>query len=62
MPISRFPVLRPGAARDAQHCSSATGQQRTQFDMPSLSSAQNHQKAAPSRQELYLYPEHDPLE
>jgi len=62
MPISRLPALPPGAARDAQHCSSATGQQRTQFDIPALSSTQNQQKAAPSRQELYLYPEHDPLE
>lgn len=62
MPNSSFPFPSPNAARDGQHCSSTTDQQRVQFDINVLNKAQDNQEAASSRQEQYLYPEHDPLE
>ncbi len=63
MPNSSFPFPPPSAASGGQHCSSTTGQPRAKFDIHVLNKSQDdNQGAASSRQEQYLYPEHDPLE
>lgn len=62
MPFSSFPFPPPSGATGGQHCSAATGQQRTQSDIQVPNSAKNNPTAASQRQEPFLYPEHDPLE
>lgn len=62
MPISRSPFPFPRATRDVQHYLPTMSQPRNQLDIRIQNNTLSNQEVGSSKQDPYIYPEHDPLE